>query len=48
MGAFDAGGKLAGDKRERDSPETLEERRKQFFKQKPSLSDAANATVDAS
>lgn len=46
MGAFDAAGKLAGERRERESPETFEERRRRFFKQKPSLSDAAQ-TVDA-
>lgn len=38
MGTFDAAGSLAGERRERDSPETMEERRKRFFKQKPSLS----------
>ncbi len=46
MGAFDAAGKLAGERRERESPETFEERRRRFFKQKPSLSDATQ-TVDA-
>ena len=40
MGVFDYGGQLAGDRRERDSPETFEERRKKFFKQKPSLSES--------
>jgi len=40
MGVFDAAGKLSGEHRERDTPETMEERRRKFFKQKPSLSDA--------
>lgn len=41
VGVYDSAGKLAGDKRERDSPETWEERRRKFFKQKSS--DSADA-----
>ena len=43
MGTFDAAGSLAGDRRELDSPETMEERRKRFFKQKPSLSQTVES-----
>ncbi|KAI5121291.1 hypothetical protein M0805_002334 [Coniferiporia weirii] len=35
VGTFDASGQLAGEKRELDSPESWEERRRRFFKQKP-------------
>ena len=41
VGVYDSAGKLAGDKRERDTPETWEERRRKFFKQKSS--DSADA-----
>ena len=43
MGTFDAAGSLAGDRRELDSPETMEERRKRFFKQNPSLSQTVES-----
>lgn len=35
VGTYDSAGRLAGERRESDSPETWEERRKRFFKQKP-------------
>lgn len=40
MGAFDAAGRLAGDRRDRESPESAEERRRRFFKQKPLQADS--------
>ena len=35
VGVYDRAGKIAGEKRDSQSPETWEERRKRFFKQKP-------------
>jgi len=39
MGVFDTAGRLAGEQRDLETPETAEERRKRFFKQKSSLSE---------
>ena len=41
VGVYDSAGKLAGEKRERDTLETWEERRRKFFKQKSSDSTDA-------
>ena len=35
VGVYDRTGRIAGEKRDRESPESWEERRKRFFKQKP-------------
>ncbi|EJD04070.1 uncharacterized protein FOMMEDRAFT_19377 [Fomitiporia mediterranea MF3/22] len=47
VGVYDSAGKLAGQKRDHESPETWEERRRRFFKQKPPTQIPAAHTNNA-
>ncbi|KAL5495377.1 hypothetical protein ACEPAI_840 [Sanghuangporus weigelae] len=47
VGVYDRTGRIAGEKRDRESPETWEERRKQFFKQKPPAEIPVHPSSDA-
>ncbi|OCB88303.1 hypothetical protein A7U60_g4505 [Sanghuangporus baumii] len=47
VGVYDRTGRIAGEKRDRESPETWEERRKRFFKQKPPAEIPVHPSSDA-